>query len=55
MAGCSALSEEVDSVAVETEGNVLLSVGVSPMDRPNLNHTHTKIIPFIKGTLAGKN
>lgn len=31
---------------VEREGNVLLSVVVSPMDRPSLYHsTHTQIIP----------
>ena len=45
MAGCS---EEANwwKVPVEREGNVLLSVVVSPMDRPSLYHsTHTQIIP----------
>lgn len=42
------------SVAVEREGNVLLSVAVSPMDRPNVYHTHAQIIPP-KDTLAEKN
>lgn len=55
LAGCFALSEEADSVAVERECNVLLSVVVAPMDRSNLYTTHTneQIVPP-KDTLAEK-